>query len=105
MPVIPPGGVGIPPQGRGLFGPLQEEAARNGSMPALIINSMVVESGEPAVFSNTRFPATRRNNRRILNFYDLYHNQRDHFDIRVNTAARLSACQWLVRSPTGDVNG
>jgi hypothetical protein len=67
------------------------ELARSGGMPALIINSMLVESGEPVVFSNTRFPATPNNNGRIVNFYDLYPNQRGHFDIRVNTAARLSA--------------
>ena len=67
------------------------EAARKGEMPALIINSMLVESGAPVVFSNTRFPATSKFNARIRNFYDLYPDIRGHFDVRVNTAARLSA--------------
>jgi predicted acylesterase/phospholipase RssA len=67
------------------------KAARSGKMPALIINSMLVESGTPVVFSNTRFPATPGDNLRIRNFYDLYPHIRGHFDIRVNTAARLSA--------------
>jgi len=66
------------------------EAARAGNMPALLINSMLVESGQPVVFSNTRFPSTPRNFR-IKNFYDLYPAQRGSYDIRVNTAARLSA--------------
>ncbi len=78
----------------GLHGTMLSEwaaAARSGGMPALIINSMLVENGEPVVFSNTRFPGTRTNLRRIWNFYDLYPELRGHFDIRVNTAARLSA--------------
>jgi hypothetical protein len=64
-----------------------------GWMPALLINSMLAESGEPVVFSNTRFPGTAINNSRIKNFYDLYPDPdlRGHYDIRVNTAARLSA--------------
>jgi hypothetical protein len=67
------------------------DAARRGSMPALIMNSMLVESGVPVVFSNTRFPATPNDNLRIKNFYDLYPEMHGQFDIRVNTAARLSA--------------
>lgn len=64
------------------------EAARAGKMPALLINSMLVESGQPVVFSNTRFPATKRN-LPIKNFYDLYPGQRGAYDIRVNTAAPI----------------
>jgi hypothetical protein len=64
-------------------------------MPALIINSMIVERGQPVVFSTNRFPRDRSDNGRIVNFYDLYKNQPGgydgHYDIRVNTAARLSA--------------
>ena len=66
-------------------------AARSGKMPALIMNSMIMESGAPAVFSNTRFPSTPSDSARIRNFYDLYPRIRGRYDIRVNTAARLSA--------------
>ena len=48
------------------------EAARAGTMPALIINSMLVERGQPVVFSTTRFPRERNDKGRIVNFYDLY---------------------------------
>ncbi len=61
--------------------------AQNGEMPALIMNAMLVETGAPVVFSNTKFPATPGDNLRINNFYTLYPKS----DIRVNTAARLSA--------------
>ena len=65
--------------------------ARNGFMPALIINSMLVERGQPVVFSTTRFPRERNDKARIVNFYDLYPGEYLKYDIRVNTAARLSA--------------
>jgi hypothetical protein len=70
------------------------ESARAGTMPALIINSMLVERGQPVVFSTTRFPAQRSDSGRIVNFYDLYQRYPEfdgHYDVRVNTAARLSA--------------
>ena len=65
--------------------------ARDGAMPALIINSMLVERGQPVVFSTTRFPRERNDKGRIVNFYDLYPGEYLKYDIRVNTAARLSA--------------
>jgi len=65
--------------------------AWEGKIPALLINSMLVERGQPVVFSNTRFPVIRDDQARIANFYDLYPNQYRLYDIRVNTAARLSA--------------
>jgi predicted acylesterase/phospholipase RssA len=55
-------------------------------MPALLLNATVVEKGQPLVFSSTEFPRPG-DSRGLLNFYDLYPG----FDIRVNTAARLSA--------------
>jgi predicted acylesterase/phospholipase RssA len=55
-------------------------------MPALLLNATVVEKGQPLVFSSTEFPRLG-DSRGLLNFYDLYPG----FDIRVNTAARLSA--------------
>jgi hypothetical protein len=71
------------------------EMARKGAMPALIINSMIAERGQPVVFSTTRFPRERSSTGRIVNFYDLYAGRPGgydrHYDIRVNTAARLSA--------------
>jgi hypothetical protein len=74
-------------------------------MPALLINSMLVERGEPVVFSNTRFPIPSRSNR-IENFYDLYKNQYLKYDVRVNTAARLSASfSYVAPSPRPDLNG
>jgi predicted acylesterase/phospholipase RssA len=55
-------------------------------MPALLLNATLVEQGQPLVFSTTDFP--RQNDLRGLqNFYTFYPG----FDIRVNTAARLSA--------------
>lgn len=55
-------------------------------MPALLLNATLVEQGRPLVFSSTNFPK-QDDSRRLRNFYDLYPG----FDIRVNTAARLSA--------------
>jgi predicted acylesterase/phospholipase RssA len=55
-------------------------------MPALLLNATVVEKGQPLIFSSTDFPRPG-DSRGLLNFYDLYPG----FDIRVNTAARLSA--------------
>jgi len=49
--------------------------AWDGKMPALLINSMLVERGQPVVFSNTRFPAIPNNQARIANFCDLYPDQ------------------------------
>jgi Patatin-like phospholipase len=66
-------------------------AARAGTMPALLINAMLVERGQPIVFSTTRFPRRYSPDNRIMNFYDMYPDQRGHYDLRVNTAARLSA--------------
>jgi Patatin-like phospholipase len=82
-------------------------AARNGAMPALIINSMLVERGGPVVFSNTRFPAARDPNGRIANFYDLYPVDKYlHYDIRVNTAARLSASfSYVAPASRPDLDG
>jgi predicted acylesterase/phospholipase RssA len=60
------------------------------SMPALLLNATVVETGSPLVFSTTAFP--RKNDKRgLINFYDLFPSLQSHYDIRVNTAARLSA--------------
>jgi hypothetical protein len=56
------------------------------TMPALLLNATLVEKGQPLVFSSTNFP--RPNDPRGLqDFYRLYCG----FDIRVTTAARLSA--------------
>jgi hypothetical protein len=59
-------------------------------MPALLLNATVVESGEPVVFSTTDFP--KENDRRgLINFYNLFSDRKNSYDIRVNTAARLSS--------------
>jgi predicted acylesterase/phospholipase RssA len=59
-------------------------------MPALLLNATIVELGKPLVFSTTDFP--RGNDRRgLVNFYDLFQGHEHTYDIRVNTAARLSA--------------
>ena len=56
------------------------------TMPALLLNATLVERGQPLVFSSTNFP--RENDPRgLINFYDRYRDS----DIRVTTAARLSA--------------
>jgi hypothetical protein len=77
--------------------------ARNGAMPALLINSMLVESGAPVVFSNTRF-STPTNGSRIVNFYDLYPGLK--YDVRVYTAARLSASfSYVALASRPDLDG
>jgi hypothetical protein len=82
------------------------EATRAGKMPALIINSMLVESGKPVVFSTTRFPREPRLANRIVNFYDLYPSEYLKYDIRVNTAARLSASfPYVAPASRPDMNG
>jgi hypothetical protein len=92
------------------------ELARNGGMPALLINSMLVERGAPVVFSNTRFPtrpkdealkgAQAKAESRILNFYDLYPEQRLKYDVRVYTAARLSASfSYVAPAARPDLDG
>jgi hypothetical protein len=82
------------------------EAARAGAMPALIINSMLVERGQPVVFSTTRFPRERNDKGRIVNFYDLYPGRYLKYDIRVNTAARLSASfPYVAPASRPDLNG
>jgi hypothetical protein len=81
--------------------------AWDGQMPALLINSMLVERGQPVVFSNTRFPAKRDKQERIANFYDLNSDdQYLHYDIRVNTAARLSASfSYVAPASRPDLDG
>jgi hypothetical protein len=69
---------------------LSDWALRGTGVPALIFNSMLVERGQHVVFSTTRFPP-KNDPRGIVNFYDLYPDVKQPFDIRVNTAARLSA--------------
>jgi hypothetical protein len=69
---------------------LSDWAARGTEIPALILNSTLVERGQHVVFSTTRFPGPK-DPRGIVNFYDLYPHVGVPFDIRVNTAARLSA--------------
>ncbi len=69
---------------------LSDWAAKGTQLPALIFNSMLVERGQHVVFSTNRFPF-KDDPRGIMNFYDLYPHQQKHFDVRVNTAARLSA--------------
>jgi Patatin-like phospholipase len=59
-------------------------------MPALIFNSMLVETGEHVIFSNTDFP-NEKDSRGIKNFRRLYPEVPQPYDIRVTTAARLSA--------------
>jgi hypothetical protein len=69
---------------------LSDWAARGTAIPALIFNSTLVERGQHVVFATTRFPAPK-DPRGIVNFYDLYANSGVPFDVRVNTAVRLSA--------------
>ncbi len=69
---------------------LSDWAMRGTKLPALIFNSMLVERGEHVVFSTNRFPF-KNDPRGITNFYDLYPHVGKPFDVRVNTAARLSA--------------
>jgi hypothetical protein len=67
---------------------LSDWAAREAALPALVFNSMLVESGKHVVFSTTRFPADG-DPRGIVNFYQLFPKRQ--VDVRVATAARLSA--------------
>ena len=79
---------GLAPAGRETF--LSDWAARGPAIPALIFNSMLLEPGRHVVFATTDFPSP--NDRRgIVNFYKLYADQANRYDIRVTTAARLSA--------------
>ena len=57
-----------------------------GTMPSLLLNATLVEEGRPIVFSTTTFPH-KNDSRGLINFYDRYEG----FDVRVTTAARLSA--------------
>jgi hypothetical protein len=60
--------------------------------PALLLNATVIESGRPIVFSDTDFPPNQpKDDRGLINFYDLYPLLNRNYDIRVNTAARLSS--------------
>ena len=75
-------------------------------MPALLINSMLVERGQPVVFSNSRFPAKPNPEARVANFDDLYPDRHVHYDIRVNTAARLSASfSYVAPASRPDLDG
>src|SRR5262249_32873287 len=60
-------------------------------MPGLLLNATVVETGRPIVFSNTNFPNDEKDVTGLVNFYDLFPELHRGYDIRVNTAARLSA--------------
>jgi predicted acylesterase/phospholipase RssA len=62
------------------------EETNEGTMPGLLLNATLVEQGKPIVFSTTNFPH-RNDPRGLINFYDRYQG----FDLRVTTAARLSA--------------
>jgi hypothetical protein len=59
-------------------------------MPGLLFNATMVEPGRPLVFSNTAFLCPN-DPRGLVNFCDLYPNLTQPYDIRVNTAARISA--------------
>ena len=69
---------------------LSDWAERGSTMPALIFNSMLVEPGRHVIFSTTDFPR-QDDPRGIANFYRLYPDMAGRYDIRVTTAARLSA--------------
>jgi len=60
-------------------------------MPGLLLNATVVETGRPIVFSNTDFPNDEKDTTGLVNFYDLFPALHRRYDIRVNTATRLSA--------------
>jgi hypothetical protein len=82
------------------------DVARNSAMPALLINSMLVERGQPVVFSNSRFPAKPNPEARVANFDDLYPDRHVYYDIRVNTAARLSASfSYVAPASRPDLDG
>jgi len=72
---------------------------REHTMPALLLNATLAEQGRPLVFSTTNFPR-EKDPRGLINFYDLYPG----FDIRVTTAARLSASFPYV-APAARANG
>ena len=59
---------------------------RKGTMPALLLNATFVEKGSPLVFSSTDFPRDK-DPRGLQDFFRMYPD----YDIRVTTAARLSA--------------
>lgn len=67
---------------------LSDWARMGARLPALVFNSMLVERGQHVVFSTTDYPV-KNDARSVVNFYSLYPG--DRFDIRVATAARLSA--------------
>jgi predicted acylesterase/phospholipase RssA len=69
---------------------LGDWAGLRAGMPALIFNAMMVEPGRHVVFSTTRFPAAQ-GVRGIDNFYALDPKRAGQYDLRVTTAARLSA--------------
>jgi len=56
------------------------------TMPALLLNATQADKGQPLVFSTTNFPL-KDDSRGLNDFYGLYPG----YDIRVTTAARLSA--------------
>ncbi len=68
-----------------LLGDWARETAED-RMPALLLNATLVEQGRPLVFSTTNFPHAD-DPRGLEDFYDLNPGS----DIRVTTAARLSA--------------
>ncbi|HWB98536.1 MAG TPA: patatin-like phospholipase family protein, partial [Bryobacteraceae bacterium] len=68
---------------------LSDWAAKGVALPALIFNSMIVETGQHVVFSTTQFP-TNPDPRGIQNFYNL-DSYKNNIDVRAVTAARLSA--------------
>ncbi len=65
------------------------------TMPVLILNSSVVETGHPVVFTTSRF--ADENTRRgataaIYNFHSIYDHRRPYtYDVSIATATRLSA--------------
>jgi hypothetical protein len=65
--------------------------SENHLMPGLLLNATVVETGRPIVFSNTDFPNGEKDTTGLVNFYDLMPGLKGQYDIRVNTAARLSS--------------
>ncbi len=77
-----------PPKGRDVY--LDDWAAKRAALPALVFNSMLVEPGRHVVFSTTDYPP-KNDPRGIVNFYSLYPERGRNFDVRVATAARLSA--------------
>jgi hypothetical protein len=78
-------------------------ASLGSSMPALLLNATVVETGRPIVFSTSDFPHDEKEGGGLGNFYHLYPKLSYPYDIRVNTAARLSASFPYV-APAGRSN-